>query len=55
MDIYDHDDIEDVQATLERRVDEFKQVWILRDPAIGGPTAHWVKGESWSRAGRAAS
>jgi hypothetical protein len=43
MDAYYEDEIEDVQRTLQQRPDEFKQVWILRDPAIGKPTAHCVK------------
>jgi len=44
MDTYDADDIEFVRRALQDRTDEFKQVWIVRDPAIASPTAHWVKG-----------
>lgn len=45
MDAYDIDDIELVRSSFQSRTDVFKQVWIVRDPAIGDPTAHWVKGE----------
>lgn len=50
MDFYCEYELEAIQRSLKARPDEFEQVWILCDPAIGLPKAHWVKGEKRSRA-----